>query len=399
MSLLQSYSVSSKTLFALISTGGPGGSRFVCFTLLSYLYAHSFFDVFLQDVFLILSLNIIFCQSYTVFFYRNKYRQRFSYLLSSSFLSLLLSIVVLIFMRKSSGLLMPIVILLSSLHFYFFYRIYLLANSKFKECAILEFLFFLLFFLSIDFDFFRLIDFSFYSLYSFSLLGSLVFTILLFFNPVKIASDFDFFSFELTRSAFNMAISNLSGTAVIFLIPYVLGYFNLIGYASIFSLSLSFAMLIYLIPRTYATKFLPLISNATEAEVAMMNLKYNKIVCLSTLVMFLGLILYSYFILDNVGGEVYLSSALLSFLMMANQFNFIYSHALVIKGGESILRNTHLKSAFFIFLGFWMLFVFGNDFAGALTFTIILMLVIISCIFRGEMFRRNYFSLIERKGE
>lgn len=380
------------TLYALIATGGPGGTRFVVFTLFVYLFDSSFFDFFLKDVFLVLSLNVVFCQSYTIFYYKKEYREKLYTLLSLSAVSLFLSLIVLMGIQLQNQQLSYAWVLLIALHFYFFLRIYLLANSLFKECAELEFLSFIFFASSV-------LCVSHYNLDSSFLIFSYACSLLMSGGVIlakkrrRTNEEINFWDGQLFIKACNFSVSNFSGSAILFLIPQLLAMLELNQFISVVSLSLTVALVIYLIPRTFATKVLPKITISSFKEIQGVNRQYNMIVLLSSLVMFLGLLIYNYMVIGELNNDVILLLLLLSLFMSVNQFNSVYSHAIVIYGDEAQLRNIHIKSVIILTLLLGVTFFLSSKLSPLVLVAVLFLSLSLSFFIRGILFYKSFTEL------
>lgn len=333
-------------LIVLIATGGPGASRLILLSLVIYLFGSVETANFNNDLFIVLILNALFCQSYSFFLYKEIYANSLCMILKSSMIGVILALSIISALFKA-GLVHDYIntlLLYIALHIYFILRIFFLSKKCFKFVAATEVLFSVICFVFPIYIYYNDIMFTpTYSVY----IGSLFFIsaiLALNIKNFKITGD----SNPKNKEVVNIAASNASGPYMLLIAPVILNMIGAKELVSLSALAITVLNVIFLIPRAYANTFLPdLGKNEQEKKyIKVLDLKYFKVALIASLVGFILAVTYIYFISASYFYNVMLITVATTFLLLLSQSAFVTMTYLNLNGFDKQMAKIHLYCFF-----------------------------------------------------
>lgn len=386
--------LSKDNIFSLVITGAPGGTRVLMLLLAGYYFDTEFKESISNLLFILLSVNLICSQSISSLLYNNEYKQRALSLLQFSLPFVVFSVLLAYSLSYFSNEELSLAFLFSvfSMHFYMYSRFLAISTRRLQSAFIAEIIIFLIvtsyFFIgegSVD-TFFNTISLSY-----------LVATLIMISSNISKgskASDSIGTKFELVKRVVNLAISNVSSSMVLYLVPFYFALFSVGDKVHEIALLISIVSTILLIPRVYANKKISDVSDYDKVELDNFNKKYNKVSFISGVLGVFVCIVFALFKDFTISPICFF---ILPVLMFFTQVNFVYSMYLSSHGSEKVIRNVHLFVIMAVATGLLVLQALSK-FITLVNLEIIILLIISGSLFmRGVMFKKCFINVFMEK--
>lgn len=381
-------------LFSLVITGAPGGTRVLMLLLAGYFFDPEFKEAASNLLFILLSVNLICSQSISSLLYNNKYKQQALSLLIFSIPFIILSVLFAFCLSYFSNEELSLGFLLSvvSMHFYTYARFFAISirslqNAFFSEIAV--FLIVISYFLTAEGN----VDSFFYCISLAYFTAALIMV-----NRNKNAkneiANISEPKLGLLKKVINLALSNVSSSMVLYLIPFYFALFSVGDKVHEIALLISIISTILLIPRVYANKEISKVSGYKENELIVFNSKYNKISFLSGALGVVVCVTFSIFKDFSISPFCFL---ILPILVVFTQINFVYSMYLSSHGSEKIIRNVHLFVIMAVAMGLIALQAINSVIVLSNLETYILLIISFSLFLRGKMFKKCFINVFKEK--
>lgn len=385
------------TIFPLVATGGTGASRVVLLSIMVFLFGPLTSASFSQDIFIILLLNTLLCQSFSFYFYKDIYRNCFNTIFIQSISGLILTVGAIIVLYYAGIVNSPVlsIFLATALHMYFMFRVKLLSLKCFIELAFIE-IAIALFCLTVPIIYSNLASPQQlpYLVYSIALLAaSLVMSINI---NRKGNSESKIVPF---KNVVKVAVANGVGPTGLFLLPTIVGIVGSQQDITIAALCISFGTIVFLIPRAFANTFMPSLGDKSfsHQNIISCHKKYQKVVAASAIFGWALSIIYLIGLTgtESINSILFLSG--LSILVLAlSQFGFVLITLLNLRGKEDKVLKVHGVTFILtiaVFIATLTLSFEKQSFAVAFVFVSLA----VAYLVRHYIARRIYSNLFERE--
>ena len=382
------------SFYSLIATGAPGGTRVLILFLAGYLFDSAYKETISNLLFILISVNLICSQSISSLLYNNKYKQQAIPLAIFSIPLVVFSFFLALALSYFSNEKLSLAFLFSVLgmHFYTFARFYAISVKSLQRAFIAELSIFIIVISYFFIDNFGSVDAFFYTL----TLSYFISAFIMMISNSFMGTSLNVIEskFSLLKTVLSLALSNVSSSMVLYLIPFYFALFDVGDKVHEIALLISIISTILLLPRVYANREISKVSGYKKNELIDFNSKYNKVSIVSGglgVMVCIGFALFKSFTISP------LCFLVLPILVVLTQLNFVYSMYLSSHGAENSIRNVHLLVIATVAIGLLVLYYFNKYIELSSLEVLILLIIAISLSIRGVMFKKCFYKVFQER--
>ena len=382
------------SFYSLIATGAPGGTRVMTLFLAGYLFDLAYKETVSNLLFILLSVNLVCSQSISSLLYNNKYKQQAVRLAIFSIPLVIFSLFLALGLSYFSDekLSLPFLLSVLGMHFYTFARFYVISVRSLRRAFMAELSIFLIVISYFFVDNSGNVDAFFYSL----TLSYFIAAFIMMVSNSLMGTRFSTIESKssLLKTVLSLALSNVSSSMVLYLIPFYFAIFDVGDKVHEIALLISIISTILLLPRVYANKEISKVSGYNKVELIDFNKKYNNVSIVSGglgVVVCVGFAMFKSFTISPFCFLV------LPILVVLTQLNFVYSMYLSSHGAENLIRNVHLLVIATVAIGLLLLYQFNKFIELNSPEVLILLIIAISLFIRGGMFRKCFLHSFQER--